>query len=319
MIALNFNRFIAITGLLFLAACAQPPGSGSDGSNAPISAVDAKGKAGITTFSPRSQQMDLEYLSLWLAKEEPTEATPFNVWQGAERRTVVDIMPILVNSTNGTVKRILRRVAMSGAMPPTGMSESEYIVWRADVLAAQREYGLAARLLNSARLRRNSQENMMRRLTYQLADGQGESACLEALAAGKTEGDFWQGMHVLCSRLIGDAAAGEETLKAMADGPIKKAAQQSSAPAPLIRALVKQGGEMPPVKIILENDDMLDDLDDFLVQINRYKETEAEQKSNYINRNRGEMLLLALGALSTEEREKNTDQTTRAALDKLGL
>jgi len=104
------------------------------------------------------------------------------------------------------------------------MSDMDYIRWRADVLAAQKFFADAARLMNTARLGRSSNDDAVRRVTYELANDDIESACVETWAMGAMNDNtavFWQGTAEMCAQDQDDAKTAKAIMDKLPDGAVK--------------------------------------------------------------------------------------------------
>jgi len=261
----------------------------------------------------RAVAQRLDEISLWRADD--AAAANSDIWDGVEAQDVPVILPGLIGAKNEQVKKITLRIAMSAVYTPAGMDAIDYVRWRARVLAAQEKYTEAARLLNVARIGRDSNADLMLRIIYELASDQAESACLESMAAGHVDDmPFWQGMEVLCAHQAGDIVAVEKLRAALPDGEIKTAAAKLDAKGadakPFIAALVNTSGVLHDVRPIADNADILAGLKHLNADIKNADDTAAAVKQH-----QGELLLLSLGALAAEHHAEETQSTVHQVLE----
>ncbi len=346
MIISNFKRLCALSALLFLAGCLPAPATGElrttpspeeaaynadlaqfkraeqAALNVGTKNIPAQGRlrdAGLGEIGMRSVAQRLDRISLWRdeADKNPVSST---IWDGAKPQDVAVILPSLIGSKHEEVKKITLRIAMSAVYTPEGPENTDamdYVRWRAAVLAADKKYTQAARLLNVVRIGRDSGTDLVMRIAYELASEQPEAACVESMAAGHA-GDtpFWQGMQALCAWQMGDASAARQAATAIADDEIKAAAEKLNGgnPKPLIAALVNGSGALPVAQPLPDNKDMIDRLKSLLSDIK-----DADDSAAALKDKQGEVLLLALGSLAAENRGDDTQSVTHDALKLVGF
>lgn len=343
MIVSNFKSVFAVASLLLLAACVPPPANGpqqvSSRENpplitetdtktvkveeAPLETAQAPEATGpVRTRSSTAIRMakaPLAEISLWQTEEDEKNSADPAIWFGAQGKDVAVILPSLVNSSNKKVKDITRNIAMSPVYLPEGMDAMAYARWRADVLSAQNRYSDASRLLNVVRIGRNDNTDAQSRIALQLANNQTESACLEAMATRNAPAnEFWQGLEVLCAATLGDANAAESLRANLPEGELKTAADKmgnGKNTAPLRAALVSTASLEPKNKPLEDNEQILRRLKRLMYEI---KSDEANTEA-MIDANRGQLLLLSMGAMSAEKKHEDTDKATKEALGMIGL
>jgi hypothetical protein len=336
----SFKTLITIAALFLLVGCVPPPaGNGGAQQNAssenppPIADVaptpEATAEAQPAETAPQLRAVDhvslrkgftpVDQISAWRNEAEENEnKAPRETWDGVQMKDLATLFPILMHSPDKKIRKIIRRIAMSAVYTPEGMQDMDYIRWRSDVLAKQEEYTAAARILNIARIGRDQTRDLETRVAYQLASNQTDAACLEAMANGRGQSaPFWQGMEVLCAQVLGDKTAAENLRLALPDGDIKTAAEKMATnPAPLRAALVDVALQSP-------KDVMPPKLEDNAELLRRLKRLVSEIKEDenldgMIAANRGQLLLLSLGALSAEKRSDDTDSITKEAMAMAG-
>lgn len=259
----------------------------------------------------RQPMLRLDQIILWRADAE--KASDIGVWDGTAAADAPVILPALVASKNFRIKSITYRIAMSGVYSPAGLADMDYVRWRADILMAQKHPELAARLMNAARLGRDSREDAVRRTAYELAAGDTEAACLESMALGDAAMPFWQGMAVLCARHLGDGDAAKNLLAALSEGAVKEAASSGNLKT-LVDALIKESGMLPVPKPIANNHDILIQLQKLVADIE-----DSEDKKQAAQKNKGQLLLLSMGAWVAEKRGPDTQGITEKAMALAGL
>jgi hypothetical protein len=272
-------------------------------------------KVPLGSLKMREPTVRLDQISMW--RDDGSKAAPTDVWDGTDPADVQAILPALVMAKNPRIKDITLRIAMTGVYIPAGMTDMDYINWRVNVLMAQKHPELAARLLNVARLGRDSAVDAVRRTGYELAADETEAACVESMAEGDKIKPFWQGMAIVCARHMGDANAVKNLTAALPDGPnqnsLKTAAASSNADD-LDNEVIKASGITPVAKAIPDNQDILDKLSGLLSDITIADDPVATAKEN-----KGQLLLLALGALRAEHRGDDTQKITDQALTLAGF
>ena len=247
-------------------------------------------KAALGSIAMRQPTPRLDQISLW--REDGDKAAPTDVWDGAQALDAQTILPALVMAKNVRIKQITLRIAMSGVYIPAGMTDMEYIHWRANVLMAQKHPELAARLMNAARLGRDSAPDAVRRTAYELAAGKTEAACVESMAIADNTKPFWQNMVALCAARLGDANAN----KVSPDD------------------IIKSSGALLVSKSIADNQEILVKLQALLTAIG-----EDEDSKVAAQKNKGQLLLLSLGALRADKHGADTQQLTDDALARAGF
>jgi len=345
MIILNSKRFLAISTLLLLAGCLPPPASGelrttppaeemsynSDVQLAkrakdaalnvgtkPVPAAGDTRNVALGDITMRSVAARLDQISLWRGDDENNKVDRA-IWDGAKPKDIAAILPSLIGSKNEEAKKITYRIAMSAAYTPDGMDAMDYVRWRANVLAADKKYTEAARLLNVARIGRDSNVDLNARIAFELASGQVESACAEAMAAGHaTDVPFWQGLQALCAYQVGDADAAQDASKGITDNDMKAAAEKlrgkSADTHPLIAALVNASGALPLRHPLSDDEDLVDHLKSLLSAIK-----DADDPKAALQDKQGDVLLFTLGALAAEQHGDDTHDVTHQALELLKL
>lgn len=345
MIVLNYKPALAVLSLLVLAACVPPPASGgakisnaetpplisdTDTKTTPVQVeetqvVETKPESRPAQIRARSSsdlriaRQSLDEISLWQTEEDEKKSADPAIWYGAQGKDVAVILPAIVNSSNKRVQNITRQIAMSAVGLPEGMDGMAYARWRADVLSAQNRYADAARLLNVASIGRRDQADVESRIALQLANNQTETACLEAMATRNMQATaFWQGLEVLCAGTLGDADAAENLRASLPEGELKDAAEKMGSgknTAPLRAALVSAASAKAESKTIADNEMIVRRLKRLMYEI---KDEEANTEA-MIDANRGQLLLLSMGALSAEKKDEDTDKVTKEALGMVGL
>jgi len=340
MITSNYKRLAALALLGLLTGCLPPPATGEMHSvaavdNAPILAdmrvaqrakdaalnvgtkpVPATGdvhEVSLGTISMRAVAERLDRIELW--HDGDTGAINRAIWDGVDPKDAVALLYSLIGSKQEEVKKITLRIAMSAVYTPEGIEAMDYVRWRAAVLAVDKKYVEAARLLNAARIGRDSNADLVARITYELASNQVESACVEAMAAGRAgETPFWQGMQALCAWQAGDRDVAAQMRDAIADEGIKVAAEKLNGKnpdaKPLIAALVNASGALPLAEPVADNADLIFKLKSLLSDIK-----DAEDSTIAAKNNQGELLLLSLGALAAESKDEDTQSVTHQALE----
>ena len=266
----------------------------------------------------RAVAQRLDTISLW--RDEEDKAADSAVWDGTIPEDVAAILPHLIVTKDEHVRQILRHIAMSAVYAPAGIEPMDYVRWRANVLAADKKFTEAARLLNVARIGRDSSADLLPRITFELASDQIESACLEAMASGHANDTaFWQGLQILCAHQTGDDSAVESLRAALPDGDIKTAAMRlgkNTDAKPLVAILVDTSGALPVPSPIADNTEILSGLKRLIADI---KDTDTDADKDAIKtaarKNQGELLLLSLGALSAENKSENTTALTHQAFE----
>ncbi len=267
--------------------------------------------AALGSLTLRQPNVRLDQISLW--REDGDKAAPTDAWDGTVALDVQNILPALVMTKNQHVKDIILRIAMSGVYTPAGMTDIEYVHWRANVLMAQKHPELAARLMNAARLGRASSTDALHRTGYEVAAGEIEAACVESMADGDDKAAFWQGMAVLCAPHLGDADATKKLTDALPDGAIKSAAASSNADD-LKNAIIKSSGIEPATKTIPDNHEILAKLSQLLADIQ-----DDDDSKTAATKNKGQLLLLSLGALRATKHGEDTQKLTDQALQLAGF
>jgi len=283
----------------------------------PVPATGDAHEVSLGAISMRAVAERLDRIELW--HDGDTGAINRAIWDGVDPKDTATILYSLVGSKHEEVKKITLRIAMSAVYTPEGMEAMDYVRWRAAVLAADKKYAEAARLLNAARIGRDSNVDLVSRIAYELASNQAESACVEAMAAGRAgETPFWQGMQALCARQAGDMDAAAQMRDAIMDEDIKAAAEKlngkNADTKPLIAALVNASGALPLPEPLLDNAELISKLKSLLSYIK-----DAEDSTIAAKNNQGELLLLSLGALAAETRDDDTQKITGEALKLLNL
>lgn len=284
--------------------------------SAPANASDSR-VVPLGSIPMRAVAQRLDQISLW--RDEDEKPADPAVWDGVDEKDTAAILPGLVAAKDAHARQIALRIAMSAVYTPAGISDEDYVRWRASVLAAQHKYTEAARLLNVARIGRDSNTDLMPRITYELAAEQPESACAESMAAGHApDAPFWQGMGVLCARELGDADAAKKLAAAMPDGPnndVKTAAAKiGDDPKPLMAALVNASGVLAVPALIADNADILAQLKKQLDDIKSVDDPKAAAHDT-----QGELLMLSLGALAADKRGDDTQKLAGEALKLVGI
>lgn len=319
----------ALFVLLGLAACAPPPDAPPPGQeevpplaearpeepSAPLDKPPAEippPAAQVQSRRPgevamRHAALPADEISLWHDDESALEKS---LWDGADIKTVAQIFPLLIDSNQSRVKALVKRIAFSAVRPPAGMSDHDYLRWRAAALYQQKHYAEAARLLHMMRLGRDSRADLEPRLKALLANGQSEAACLEAIAEGGGDTLFWRGLEVLCAQHLGDGAAAKKLRTALPEGEWQQAAE---TPEKLQQKLISAPVPDPAARE-KDNPSWVQALQQKLAAV-----TETENPETELRREQGEILLLALGALAAHTQAEDTDKVTGEALKKLGL
>ncbi|HCM83654.1 MAG TPA: hypothetical protein PKW15_02530 [Alphaproteobacteria bacterium] len=345
MIVSNFKTLFALGAVLLLSACVPPPAGGemnaaknhemppiAETKTVPVeeaalpetkpAEAPAVATGEVRTRSSaqiRMARQPADEISLWQTEEDENAGADRGIWDGARGKDVVTILPTLVNSDNKRVQNLIRHIAMSAVYIPEGMDGMAYTQWRADVLAAQNRYADASRLLNVARIGRDDSRDVESRIALQLANNQTESACLEAMATRNTQGNsFWQGLEVLCANTLGDAETANKLRENLPDGEMKLAAEKmgnSKNNAALRAALVSAAAINPDNKPLADNEELLRRLKRLMYEIN----DDEENREGMIAANKGQLMLLALGALSADKKGEDTDKVTKQALEMAGV
>jgi len=283
----------------------------------PAPAAGDTHEVSLGSISMRAVAQRLDRIELW--RDDASGAINRAVWDGVDPKDTPAILHSLVGSKQEEVKKVTLRLAMSAVYTPEGMDAMDYVRWRAAVLAADKKYTEAARLLNVARIGRDSNSDLVARITYELASNQAESACVEAMAAGRAgETPFWQGMQVLCAWQAGDVDAAAQMQDVIADEDISAAAEKlnnkNADMKPLIAALVNASGALPLAEPLPDNSELIEKLKRLLSDIK-----DADDSTVAAKNNQGELLLLSLGALAAETRDDDTQSVTSEALKKVGF